>query len=51
MISGKFVPLNTLNPDDTDLDTLASDFNVAVTETTEATLGKHRPKKEAMGHR
>ena len=46
MIGGKFVPLTIMNNEDTDLDSLITTFNTAVTETASEILGKHCLKKE-----
>ena len=42
MIGGKFAPLTILDADETDMDTLISTFNTAVTETASEILGKQR---------
>ena len=42
MIGGKFAPLTIMN-EDTDLDSMVTTFNTAVTETASEILGKHHP--------
>ena len=44
MIGGKFVPLTIINNEDTDMNTMITTFNTAVTETASEILGKHRQK-------
>ena len=46
VIGGKFAPLTIMNNEDTDLDSLITTFNTAVTETASEILGKHRQKKK-----
>ena len=46
MIGGKFVPLTIMNNEDTDLDSVITAFNTAVTETASEILGKHRQKEK-----
>ena len=46
MIGGKFAPLTLLDADDVNMDDLINKFNVAVTETSNETLGKHRHHKQ-----
>ena len=46
MIGGKFAPLTIVNNEDTDLDSMITTFNIAVTETASGILGKHRQKKK-----
>ena len=46
MIGGKFAPLTILNSEDTDLDSMMTTFNTAVTQTASEILGKHRNKKK-----
>ena len=50
MIGGKFAPLTFMNNEDTDLDSMITTFNTAVTETASEILGKHHQKKETLGH-
>ena len=50
MIDGKFAPLTIMNNKDTDLDSMTTTFNIAVTETASEILGKHRQKKKTLGH-
>ena len=45
MIGGRFAPLTIMSNEDTDLDSVITTFNTAVTETASEILGKHRPKK------
>ena len=45
-IGGKFAPLTVMNNEDTDLDSMITIFNTAVTETASEILGKHRQKKK-----
>ena len=44
MIGGRFAPL-AMNDEDTDIDSVITTFNTAVTETASEILGKHRQKK------
>ena len=46
MIGGKFVPLTIMSNEDTDVDSMITTFNTAVTETASEILGKHRQKKK-----
>ena len=46
MIGGKFAPLTIMDNEDTDLDSMITTFNTAVTKTASELLGKHRLKKE-----
>ena len=46
MIDGKFAPFNIMNNEDTDMDSMVTTFNTAVTETASEILGKHRQKKK-----
>ena len=50
MIGVKFAPLTIMNNEDTDLDTMTTTFNTAVTETASEILGKYRQKKNTLGH-
>ena len=45
MIGGKFAPLTIMDNEDTDLDSMITTFNTAVTETASEILGKHCQKK------
>ena len=45
MISGRFAPLTIMSNEDTDIDSLITTFNTAVTETASEILGKHCRKK------
>ena len=49
MTRGKFAPLTIINDKDTDLDSMITTFNTAVTETASEILGKHRLEKK-KGH-
>ena len=46
MIGGKFAPLTIMSNEDTDIDSMVTTFNTAVTETASEILGKHRQKKK-----
>ena len=46
MIGGKFAPLTIMSNEDTDMDSMITTFNTAVTETASEILGKHRQKKK-----
>ena len=46
MIGGKFAHLTIMNKEDTDLDSMSTTLNTAVTETASEILGKHRQKKK-----
>ena len=50
MIGGKFAPLTIMNNEDTDLDSMITTFNTAVTETACEILGEHRQKKKTLSH-
>ena len=43
MIGGRFAPVTIMSNEDTDIDSMITTFNTAVTETA---LGKHRQKKK-----
>ena len=45
MIGGRFAPLTIMSNADTDIDSMITTFNTAVTETASEILGKHRQKK------
>ena len=47
MIGEKFAPLTIMNSEDTDMDSMVTTFNTAVTETAS---GKHRQRKKTLGH-
>ena len=51
MIGGKFAPLTIMNNEDTDMDSMITTFNTAVTETAGEILGKHRQKKKLEHYR
>ena len=42
MISGKFAPITIMNNKDTDIDSMITTFNTALTEIASEILGKHR---------
>ena len=46
MIGGRFAPLTIMSDDDTDIDSVITTLNTAVTETASEILGKHRQKKK-----
>ena len=46
MIGGRFAPLTIMSNDDTDIDSMITTFNTAVTETASEILGKHCQKKK-----
>ena len=48
MIGGRFAPLTIMSNDDTDIDSMITTFNTAVTETVSEILGKHRQKKKTL---
>ena len=45
-IGGKFAPLTIMNSEDTDMDTMITTFNTAMTETAYEILGKLRQRKK-----
>ena len=45
MIGGRFAPLTIMSNKDTDIDSMITIFNTAVTETASEILSKHRQKK------
>ena len=44
MISGRFAPLTIMSNEDTDMDSMITTFNTAVTQTASEILGKHHQK-------
>ena len=46
MIGRRFAPLTIMSNADTDIDSMITTFNTAVTETASEILGKHRQKKK-----
>ena len=46
MIGGRFAPLTIKSNEDTDIDSMITTFNTAVTETASEILGKHCQKKK-----
>ena len=51
MIGGRFAPLTIMSNEDTDIDSMITTFNIAVTETASEILGKHcqKNKKKKIG--
>ena len=47
MIGGKFPSLTIMSNEDTDIDSMITTFNTAVTETASEILGKHHQKKKS----
>ena len=45
MIGGRFAPLTIMSNDDTDIHSMITTFNTAVTETASEILGKHHHQK------
>ena len=50
MIGGRFAPLTLISNEDTDINSMTTTFNTAVTETASEILGKHRQKKKTLDH-
>ena len=50
MIGGKFAPLTIMSNEDTDLDSVITTFNTAVTETASEIIDKHHQKKKNLGN-
>ena len=48
MIGGRFAPLTIMSNEDTDIDSMITTFNTAVTETVSEILGKHCQKKKPL---
>ena len=46
MMGGRFAPLTIMSNEDTDIESMITTFNTAVTETASEILGKHRQKKK-----
>ena len=46
MIGWRFAPLTIMSNEDTDIDSMITTFNTAVTETASEIIGKHRQKKK-----
>ena len=46
MIGGRFAPLTIMSNEDTDIDSMITTFNTAVTETASEILGKHRQRRK-----
>ena len=49
MMGRKFAPLTIMSNEDTDIDSMITTFNTAVTETASEIFGKHRQKKKKLG--
>ena len=47
MAGGTFAPLTIMSNEDTDMGTMTTTFNTAVTETASEIIGKHRQKKKS----
>ena len=50
MIGRRFAPLTIMSNEDTDIDSMITTFNTAVTETASEILGKHCQKKKNLDH-
>ena len=50
MIGGRFAPLTIMSNEDTDINSMITTFNTAVTETTSEILSKHCQKKKNLDH-
>ena len=50
MIGGRVAPLTIMSNEDTDIDSMITIFNTAVTDTASEILGKHRQKKKKLDH-
>ena len=46
IIGGRFAPLTIMSNEDTDIESMITTFNTAVTETASEIFGKHRQKKK-----
>ena len=46
MIGRRFAPITIMSNEDTDIDSMVTTFNTAVTETASEILGKHQQKKK-----
>ena len=46
MIGGRFAPLTIMSNEDTDIDSMITTFNTAVTEAANVILGKHHEEKK-----
>ena len=46
IIGGRFAPLNIISNEDTDIESMITTFNTAVTETASEIFGKHCQKKK-----
>ena len=50
MIGGRFAPLTIMSNEDTDIDSMITTFNTAVTETASEILGKTSSEGKPLGH-
>ena len=50
IIGGKFAPHTIMSNEDTDIDSMITTFNTAVTETASEIHGRHRQKKKTLDH-
>ena len=50
MIGGNLAPLTIMSNEDTDLDSVITTFNTAVTETASEIIDKHHQKKKNLGN-
>ena len=50
MKGGKFAPLTIMKNENTDMDSMITTFNAAVTETVGEILGKHQQKKKNLSY-
>ena len=48
VIDGRFAPLTIMSNEDTNINSMITTFNTAVTETADVILGKHRQKKKTL---
>ena len=48
MIGGRFAPFTIMSNEDTDIDSMITNFNTAVTEAASEILGKHRQMKKTL---
>ena len=50
VIGGRFAPLTIMSNEDTDIDSVITTLNTAVTQTASEILGRHRQKKKTLDH-
>ena len=50
MTGGRFAPHTIMSNEDTDIDSMITTFNTAVTETASEILGRHHQKKKTLDH-